>query len=101
MRPPTPEPLEQLSLNLPGVREARLRRACAGLYPELAPGVWMSASVLAELVLERGLYERRPGSSVTNRLLSDAHFEFRGGPHPAHDIHRAPERLGDTYPPRR
>ena len=101
MRPPGPgkrEP-EQLSLNVPGIREGRLRPAYAGLYPDLEPGAWLPASVLAQFVLERGLYQRRTGSPAMHRLLNPAHFEFRGGPHPAHDSHRSPERIGDTYPP--
>ena len=88
----------QLSLNIDGMREARLRPSYAGQYPDLKAGVWVPASTLAEFVLERGLYQRRTGSSAKDRLLDEAHFEFRGGPDAAHDSHRAPERIGDTYP---
>ena len=51
------------------IREARLRRSYAALYPDLKPGEWVPASVLAEFVLERGLYQRRTGPAAKERLL--------------------------------
>ncbi len=78
------------------IREARLRPDYVALYPDLAPGVWVPASTLAEFVLERGLYQRRTGSPSQSRLLLESHFEFRGGP-----AHRDPswkganQRVGD------
>jgi hypothetical protein len=80
------------------IREARLRPAYADLYPDLKPDVWLPACVLAEFVLERGLYQRRSGSAAKDRLLDESHFEFRGGSPAAADPHRLPERIGDTYP---
>jgi hypothetical protein len=54
--------------------------------------------VLAEFVLERGLYQRRTGSAARDRLLDESHFEFRGGPPPMPDWKRPHERLGDDAP---
>lgn len=80
------------------VREARLRRRYADLYPDLKPDVWLPACVLAEFVLERGLYQRRTGPAARDRLLDESHFEFRGGPPPMPDWKRPLERLGDAVP---
>jgi hypothetical protein len=80
------------------IREARLRRSCAGLYPDLKPGVWLPACVLAEFVLERGLYQRRTGSASRDRLLDESHFEFRGGPPAMPGWKRPFERMGDAAP---
>lgn len=82
----------------PRVREGRLRPRYASLYPDLTPGVWLPACVLAEFVLERGLYQRRTGSAARDRLLDESHFEFRGGPPPMPDWKRPYERLGDAAP---
>jgi hypothetical protein len=87
-------------MTTPSIREARLLPAYASLYPDMKPGVWLPACSLAEFVLERGLYQRRSGSPAKHRLLNESHFEFRGGPTPADDPHRWPERIGDTYPRR-
>jgi len=60
------------------VRRARVRARFAGLYPEVLPGVWMSASKIVQLVRsadQRCVREMILGS----RVLSDVHFEFRGG----------------------
>jgi hypothetical protein len=85
-------------MTTPSIREARLRPPYASLYPDLKPDVWLPACALADFVLERGLYQRRSGSAAKDRLLDESHFEFRGGPAPADDPHRRPERIGDTYP---
>jgi hypothetical protein len=67
-------------MNLFQVRRARVRPAFAGLYPEIVPGVWMSAKRATRLVLQR-LYREpfqwQPGTR--GRVLCDEHFEFRGG----------------------
>jgi hypothetical protein len=65
---------------LHSIREARLRREYAGLYPDLTPGVWVPACTLRDYILERGLYQRRTGAPTHRRLLLESHFEFRGGP---------------------
>jgi hypothetical protein len=59
------------------IREARLRPEHAESYPAIEAGVWTPAAGLARLVLERGLYQRVPGSK-SDRPLPDVHFEFRG-----------------------
>jgi hypothetical protein len=77
-----------------GIREGRLRRAYSALYPDLTPGVWLPACVLAEFVLERGLYQRRTGSPAQDRVLDESHFEFRGGT-PLPPAAHPGQRLGD------
>jgi hypothetical protein len=78
-----------------GIREARLRQAYSPLYPDLKPGVWLPACVLAEFVLERGLYQRRTGSAARDRVLDESHFEFRGGAPLPPDAACPGQRLGD------
>ena len=60
------------------IREARLRPEFAHLYPELPADQWMPASQIgATILLAQLRSERAP--SLGERLLEDAHFEFRGG----------------------
>jgi hypothetical protein len=60
------------------VREAALRPAAAEFYPYLPALRWTTAAHLAELVARyRGLCAK--AASRANRVLSDAHFMFRGG----------------------
>ena len=59
-------------------REARLRPEHARFYPEIAPGVWESAATLADRVMAGGLL-RGAAMGWRDRILHDAHFEFRGG----------------------
>jgi hypothetical protein len=54
--------------------------------------------VLAEFVLERGLYQRRTGTAARDRLLDESHFEFRGGPPAMPGWKRPLERMGDAAP---
>jgi hypothetical protein len=58
-------------------REARLRPEYANLYPGVRAGEWESAAVLADRVLAGHLLR---GTTVVlrDRVLVDAHFEFRG-----------------------
>lgn len=58
-------------------REARLRPEYAELYPVLPPGVWMSASDIGRHLLLWHLATARSPSG--DRLISEEHFEFRGG----------------------
>ncbi len=60
------------------VREARLRPAFAGLYPDLPPGTWMTAAELSARVLFVRFTQQGP-SALTHRPLDETHFEFRGG----------------------
>lgn len=82
----------------PPIREARLRRAYSDLYPDLTPGAWVPACVLAEFILERGLYQRLTGPAPRDRPLQEEHFEFRGGSEEMLGWPRPHERLGDTVP---
>jgi hypothetical protein len=65
-------------LTLSARREARLRPEHARRYPGIVPGVWEPAAMLADRVMAGGLLR---GAAVgwRNRVLPDAHFEFRGG----------------------
>ena len=54
----------------------RVRSAFAGLYPELASDVWLSAREFAEVIVARASQARR--ESLRRRTLNPRHFEFRG-----------------------
>jgi hypothetical protein len=60
-------------------REARLRPEYAHLYPMLEPGTWESAAVTAEKVAAARLLQLADSYVMHERVLTDAHFEFRGG----------------------
>ncbi|HYC30721.1 MAG TPA: hypothetical protein VEB59_00450 [Gemmatimonadales bacterium] len=58
------------------IRRVRVRPEFAHLYPEVAPDVWLSARRVTRLV------RRRRGPRILfpgHRVLSELHFEFRGG----------------------
>ena len=59
------------------IREAKLRPEYAELYPAIEPGVWMRASDIGRQLLLWHL----TAASVPDaeRVMSDEHFEFRGG----------------------
>ena len=61
------------------VREARLRVEYAYLYPMLEPGAWMPAAEAAERVAAVRLLQLADTFVLHDRVLTDAHFEFRGG----------------------
>jgi hypothetical protein len=61
------------------MREARLRPEFAHLYPGLAPGRWEPAARIAEAVLANALLQQMGTAPPPDRLLDEAHFEFRGG----------------------
>ena len=65
----------------PEVRQARLRPEFAQLYPGLEPGTWQDAVALAEQILSEHLLRPSPGYMLSDRLLAEEHFEFRGGDH--------------------
>jgi hypothetical protein len=48
------------------------------LYPGLAPGIWLPAAEVAEHIVA---VVRREGGrlGLHGRVMSDEHFEFRGG----------------------
>jgi hypothetical protein len=60
-------------------REARLRPEYAHLYPMLEPGRWELASVIARRVAATRLLQLADTFVLHERVLADAHFEFRGG----------------------
>jgi len=61
------------------VREARLRPEYAHLYPMLEPGAWVPAMEAAEKVAAVRLLQLADTFVLHDRVLTDAHFEFRGG----------------------
>jgi hypothetical protein len=66
-------------------REARLRPEYAHLYPMLNPGAWESAASIAELIAATRLQQLDDTYVLHDRVLTDAHFEFRGGT-PRHQV---------------
>jgi len=61
------------------MREARLRPEFADLYPGLTAGQWLPAARIAEAVLANVLLQQMGEGPAPDRLLPEAHFEFRGG----------------------
>jgi hypothetical protein len=59
------------------IREARLRPQYASLYPALTPGTWQPASAIGRQLLLWHL--TAPSLPEGERLMSEEHFEFRGG----------------------
>ena len=62
-------------------REARLRSEHAALYPGVHAGIWEPAAVLVDRIVAARLLRGGP-LEIRARVLSDAHFEFRGGSGP-------------------
>ena len=59
------------------IREARLRPQYASLYPALEAGIWQPASAIGrQLLLWHLTASIAPEGE---RLMSEEHFEFRGG----------------------
>jgi hypothetical protein len=61
------------------LREARLRPEYAHLYPMLEPGAWAPAAETAEKVAATRLLQLADTYVLHDRVLTEAHFEFRGG----------------------
>ena len=59
------------------IREARLRPQYAPLYPALEAGVWQPATAIGRQLLLWHL--TAPSVPDGERLMSEEHFEFRGG----------------------
>jgi hypothetical protein len=57
----------------------RLKPEYAHLYPGLEPGVWETATDIMARLLAQHAIQPSPGFMLSNRILSDEHFEFRGG----------------------
>ena len=62
-------------------REARLRAQHAALYPGVPAEAWESAAVLVDRIVAARLLRGGP-LEIRGRVLSDEHFEFRGGAWP-------------------
>jgi hypothetical protein len=60
-------------------REARLRLEYAQLYPMLEAGRWELATAVAQKVAATRLLQLADNFVLHDRVLPDAHFEFRGG----------------------
>jgi len=80
------------------VREARLKPEYAVLYPEIRPGRWEAAAVVAERVA-KGIVSRAGYVRLRRgRVLAEPHFEFRGqtpvGAEPGGRRRRLADRLG-------
>ena len=61
------------------VRRVRVRPEFASLYPELVPGVWISAGRAARLIRQADPLQQRAHDGGCRRLMCEIHFEFRGG----------------------
>ncbi len=83
----------RLGINMGLTREVRVRPGFGHLYPEARAG-WESAAALASRVADRILARHGYTAVLKNRLLADAHFEFRGGSS-APRLGRRSGRLGD------
>jgi hypothetical protein len=59
------------------IREARLRPQYASLYPALEAGTWQPATAIGRQLLLWHL--TAPLLPEGERLMSEEHFEFRGG----------------------
>jgi hypothetical protein len=59
------------------IREARLKAEYASLYPGIQPGVWMPASAIGQQLLLWHL--TTPAMPQGERLMTQEHFDFRGG----------------------
>ena len=77
-----------------GHREARLRPEHAHRYPGIRPGRWEPAATVADRVLAGWLLRERP-IAFGDRVLVDAHFEFRGGSERGMEPGRARPRRED------
>ena len=76
-------------------REARLRPQYASLYPALEAGTWQAASAIGRQLLLWHLTASIPPEG--ERLMSEVHFECRGGaPRNGADAH-ARTRQADRH----
>ena len=74
-------------------REVRLKPEFASVYPGLEPAVWYPAASIAEYFLTRPAEIPSARTELTDRVLDETHFEFRGGPDDPGDArHRASDR---------
>ena len=76
------------------IREARLRPQYASLYPALEPGTWQPATAIGRQLLLWHLTASIPPEG--ERLMSEEHFEFRGGTRREASEATARTRSGDN-----
>ncbi|MEP6689405.1 MAG: hypothetical protein ABJC36_13725 [Gemmatimonadales bacterium] len=69
---------EQLFI-APAQRQAWLQPEYAEAYPEIPPGIWVTAFSAAWAVLGGVLAGARPWPAPGPRVLGERHFIFRGG----------------------
>jgi hypothetical protein len=74
----------------PMLRQARLKREFAFLYPSLQPDVWLPAAEAAAQVLAM---LREASATFEDRVMNERHFDFRGGLPGGHHVARS--RLAD------
>ncbi len=60
-------------------REVQLKPTFADEYPALSPHRWYTAAAVAGLIKARRILEAGPEVKLDERVLSPAHFTFRGG----------------------
>ncbi len=80
-------------------RQVRVRAPFAGLYPELPMGHWATAGGIALRVAARIWRDHGVNAVVSDRLLPEEHFEFRGGTSREPAWEGSPERLSDGGEP--
>ena len=76
-------------------RQARLRTPFGSCYPQIATGKWHHALWVREMALSQ-LRKGGPQWQTEGRVLSDEHFDFRGGELPRGSIGSARTRREDT-----
>ena len=78
-----------------GIRRTRLNPKFASLYPELPAGQWIPAWQATTRRAERVWGQDGPEAVIHSRLLSDEHFDFRGGKPRPSGWYVMPERVSD------
>ena len=63
----------------PNLRKTCLKPEYASLYPEVPPNIWLGAGGIAARVASRLRRSVDSNPWPLKRVLSDEHFEFRGG----------------------
>ena len=80
---------------VPPVRRTRLDPKFGSLYPEIPAGHWIPAWQAATRRAERLWRETGPEALLEGRILSEEHFQFRGGRSRGAGWYVTAERLSD------